>query len=82
MKVKTLHVKIINTWLGSSVLVIGVTIMLGSFLNLQNDKIFTVAVFAGALIFIGFLIKSFPSNKSQNREEEQDNKGTGSRSSH
>jgi hypothetical protein len=34
--------------------------MLGSFLNVQNDKIFIVAVFAGALIFIGFL-KSFPS---------------------
>jgi uncharacterized membrane protein YqgA involved in biofilm formation len=75
LRIKTPRIKIINTWIGLSVLTIGVTIMLGSFLNVQNNKIIIVAVLAGALIFTGFLIKSFGSKDTRLDKGEQDNKG-------
>jgi hypothetical protein len=50
---------IICNWMSLSILAAGMTILLGSLFNIQNEKMLTAAMYAGILVFSSFLIKSF-----------------------
>jgi len=53
LNIKSRRLRIINAWIGLSVLGAGITILLGSMFNIQNEKIFMAAMLAGVLIFSG-----------------------------
>jgi hypothetical protein len=53
LNIKSRRLTIINAWIGLSVLGAGITILLGSMFNIQNEKIFMAAMLAGVLIFSG-----------------------------
>jgi hypothetical protein len=73
LNIKSRRLTIINTWIGLSVLGAGITILLGSMFNIQNEKIFMAAMLAGVLIFSGFLIKSYA--RRDTRLDNNNNKG-------
>ena len=60
---------IICNWMSLSILAAGMTILLGSLFNIQNEKMLTAAMYAGILVFSSFLIKSFA---IENRLEDSD----------
>jgi hypothetical protein len=66
---------LINTWIPLVIISAGIPLMLGSLLNMDQDKIIIASILAAIVAIIGFLMRPyFKGEEEEKKPERTDNK--------
>jgi hypothetical protein len=65
---------LINTWIPLVIISAGIPLMLGSLLNMDQDKIIIASILAAIVAISGFLMRPYFKREEEEKPERTDNK--------